>query len=128
MLDARNLRFQKQVVELKMVTTRKKKIIKIALLLALWFLVADAYWMSKAREVGNCIVDKSNELVSKNLHQNYFDIRNDVDDSQHFRAAEMVEFHCSIAQGVTSYWNHIDGMAYWEILLTLPVIHRYRFD
>ena len=111
-----------------MVTSRKKKIITIAMMLALWFLVADAYWMSKERSVEKCVIDKSTELVSRNLYNDYFRTMRDSSDFQYTYARFLVEERCSWAEGGGYGWNNYSGLAYWEIFVTLPVIYRYRFD
>ena len=98
-------------------------------MLALWFLLADAYWMSKERKEEICVLDKATELVGKNLYPGFLH-RYEYDNNSlmFMNARRMIGEQCGLIGGGGYYsWNHIYGLAYWEIILTLPVIHRYKF-
>ena len=112
-----------------MVTTKMKKIITTAIMLAIWFLLADAYWVSKERDIERCILNASTELIKHSTGQWFF--RNEAwvgNGGEYFNASLLVGDHCRWAEGKGNDWNNISGLAYWEILVTLPVIHRYKFD
>ena len=96
------------------------------MMLALWFLVADAYWMSKARNVEQCAVDKATEVVKHTLYKDYFHINTEYAGAPISKAQNEYRNICSALEGVGYYWDHSSGMAYWEVILTMPVMYRYR--
>lgn len=98
-----------------------KKIILLTVFFVLWFVMADAYWVAKDRGVSKCVLDKSTELVSRNLQTNYFNSFDTDLYTPFFRAKEMVRAECSYVEGRGNYWFEIAGMAYWEVIFTLPV-------
>ena len=107
---------------------RRKKVMIFGLLLAVWYVIADAYWVSKERDVNNCILQKSTLLISNTLHQEYFlDIRESMS-SAYFWANAMVDDECSSAEGLGSDWTSFSGLAYWEAIILVPVIHRVSFN
>lgn len=93
-----------------------KRLIVVAIILGVWFLTADAYWMSKQRSYEKCTLDNAAELL------------------KYGRTADLIggkEIYweeCSWVMGAGNYWNSTRGMAYWEILYLMPVLGRYRFD
>lgn len=104
-----------------MMAKTKKNIGVLLIALAAWFMIADAYWMSKERVVAKCSLDKASELVKQNLiGSNIYDGLID--------ATALYDTQCSYAMGAGNYWRTPKGMAYWEIVLLLPVINRFGFS
>lgn len=97
---------------------------------AIWFLTADAYWMSKEREVAKCRLASAIELVKHTLPNGSF---NELDESKAnetmlINAWLAVANPCSWVMGAGNYWESSRGMAYWELLMLVPVINRFRFE
>lgn len=98
-----------------------KKIILLTVFFVLWFFMADAYWVAKDRGVSKCVIDKSTELLSRSLRNDYFNFHDADLFFPFLRAKEMVGNECSYVEGRGSLWFEIAGMAYWEVIFTLPV-------
>lgn len=94
---------------------------------AIWFLAADAYWMSKEREVEKCRLASAIELVKHTLPKGSFDELT-ANDMTLINAKYAVAKQCSWVIGAGNYWESPRGMAYWELLLLLPVINRFLFE
>jgi hypothetical protein len=92
-----------------------------------WFLAADAYWMSKERDVAKCKLTSTIELVKHTLPDHYFDKPMD-NEMTLINAMYAVAKKCSWVIGAGNYWDSPQGMAYWELLLLTPVITRFRFE
>lgn len=94
---------------------------------AIWFLAADAYWMSKEREVAKCKLVSAIELVKHTLPMGAFDEPTDNEMTLIY-AKGAVAKQCSWVIGAGNSWESPRGMAYWELLLLVPVINRFRFE
>jgi hypothetical protein len=99
---------------------RRNKLMLIGLLLAVWFVIADAYWMSKERDINKCKLDKASEFVQHKTSDNIY--------AELIDKLAAYEFECSMAEGAGYYWNSYKGLAYWEAILTLPVVYRYTLN
>jgi hypothetical protein len=93
-----------------------KKLIISIIILGAWFFTADAYWISKERAVQKCEFENSIELLKHGRIEEITD------------AKFILYENCSWVMGAGNYWNTPRGMAYWEIILLLPVIHKLNFD
>ena len=93
-----------------------KRMIVSTLLLGSWFLIADAYWVAKDREESKCQFENATELLK---HGRITEI---------FEGKTIFFQQCSWVMGAGNYWDSPRGMAYWEIILLVPVIYRFRFD
>ena len=109
-------------------TDRRKKIMIIGLLLVVWFVIADAYWVGKERDVKKCTLEKSTLLISNTLYQEYFRVYRDSMSSAYLLATAMVDDECSSAEGFGSDWTSFSGLAYWEAIILMPVIHSVNFN
>ena len=98
------------------VAMNKKRISIAVVFLAFWFLVADAYWFSKARAVESCSIDAAFvELIA----------RHDVASGRMFGLArDIATQYCGSAEGVGKPWYLSSGLSYAEIILLLPVANR----
>ena len=96
---------------------RRNKLMLIGLLLAVWFVIADAYWMSKERDINKCKLDKASEFMQHKTSNSMYAELTDI--------LAVYENQCSWAEGAGYYWNSYKGLAYWEAILTLPVVYRY---
>lgn len=99
-----------------MTEAKRKKIITVAIGIGIWVLVADAYWMSKVRSVNQCVLHSTTELMKNGR----------ID--QVIMGKEIYWEECSLVEGADNYWDSFRGMAYWEVMMTLPVAYRYRFN
>ena len=107
-------------------TDKSKRIMIIGLLLVVWFVIADAYWMSKKRSVARCTIEASTDLIKHTTDKWYFRHEGwDDGGGEYFNAARMVRDHCSWTEGAGNDWDSFRGLAYWEAILTLPVVYRY---
>ncbi len=95
---------------------KARRWIFLPIITGIWFLIADAYWMSKERVVTKCVLDNATELYKHGITPDIYD------------AKAIFWAECSWVAGGGNYWNSPSGMAYWELILLTPVIHRYRFD
>lgn len=98
----------------------KKRFIFAALFLVIWFLVADAYWVSKQRDVDKCSINPA--LIEMNFKFHL------IAKGQYLEAEEFARNDCSRAEGNGSHWMFSSGLSYAELLLLLPVANRIRFD
>jgi hypothetical protein len=101
-------------------SVKSKRFTITAILIFVWFLIADAYWTAKEREVGKCSLSNATELVKNGISVGTSDALTD--------AVALYDTRCSWVIGAGNYWNSPRGMAYWEMLLMGPVIYRFRFD
>ncbi len=92
-----------------------KRLMLLTVMLGSWFLTADAYWVFKEREEQRCYFENSIELLKHGRITELTDAR-------------FLKQHCSLVMGAGNYWNSPRGMANWEIILLLPVIHKLNFD
>jgi hypothetical protein len=100
--------------------SKKRRWLLAATALVAWFLAADGYWSHKERAVAKCATD----LVTT-LHQGRGDYLR-PESSWSYRWDSHTEDACSFTEGRGAYWNSMPGLAYWEILVLIPVIHRVR--
>jgi hypothetical protein len=103
-----------------------KKLFVLIFLFFLWFLAADAYWKSKERDVQRCRLSNAVELVKHSIPDRYFE--SITDGNILFNGRSMVHEHCSWEIGGGWDWDSMLGLSYWEIILTAPIIYRYRFE
>ncbi len=104
-----------------MTNNNLKIYLKIIALLFLWFLVADAYWVTKERKVEQCSFLAANDVLKNKLE--YVD---NLEDGL-YNLMLFYRKRCSFAEGSGWLWDNPHGMAYWELVLLLPVANRFQF-
>jgi hypothetical protein len=98
-----------------------KRVAAIASALAVWFLIADGYWAHKERSVAECeirflatVIQGRGEFIDPRKHHTML----------LFDWQQEASKWCGFVEGRGYYWPTLGGLAYWEILLLIPVIHR----
>ncbi len=94
---------------------KEKRWIALGIILVIWFLAADAYWVSKDRDFHNCILENSTHLLKNDRISSLTD------------GNTIYWQECSWLIGAGNYWDTPSGMSYLEVIFLIPVMYRYRF-
>ena len=92
-----------------------RKIAVIVGVLVAWFLIADGYWKHKERVVSLCALDA--QLRITNFVAQF--------EGERFTPLLFAYNQCRWAEGGGWDWRSLDGLAAWEIVVLLPVVHRW---
>jgi len=68
------------------------------------------------RDIRSCSHGKATELITHKVIA--------LDDGELYMTRAMLKDECGWVMGAGNYWNSASGMAYWEIFILIPVIHR----
>ena len=99
--------------------TKKAKAAIALIVLGVWILIADSHWKNREREIALCI----HSMTTYNYISNILVLEIDIESSYQFRRIARVICLENIGGG--EKWGTPPGMSYFEMILLLPVIHRW---